>query len=321
MRLRNIYILCKQNVASIKNLSGTSYQNSRENGITVSSWNTALKGIENVRKIAYLSETCDHLIGAVPQVFITLDTYRVTNDSWSAMSKYKNELVTRMNDVISLYESMGYGDDNSQRDNNAELDIYIPPLHSFSEYKDIVNEIDYIINKCPLFTTVKDEHFVFGGTDIGSTWLALVITGATAVVPILLTNVVAFMDKLIIYKSHKLTLEQQKHDLEVSEENCESKKTILKYLEDQYKKQIDILYQEVQEIAKEPDPTPESKDQMERCFDKGMQLMDMGVKIYTAIDAPQEAKDLFAPIEQKYLSIDDVKKLVDKSSSAQGTDE
>ncbi len=172
----------------------------------------------------------------------------------------------------------------------------------------------------------KDEKIQFKNIDVGSTWLSFVIdcvnvsaevvsTGAAVIAgSVLLNNLLAFVDKCIVTRSHYITLQKQKADLEVEKGNAEEKKIILKYLESAYKKEIDCA---IAELEKATNYTVKNEDgdepqRIKQCMEKMGELVEKGLRIYSAIDAPKETKVLFEPLEMKYLTMGKEVKVIEE---------
>lgn len=310
MKLRNIYIICRDNYDAIKDLKAKDNIINGRACTEVSGWNNALNALMNTKNVKSLEEESNDVINAVPELFQTKDTFNVMHDEWNKIGSAKNILLRTMADTIDLYEKLGM-----DTENRNGIDIKMPSFNDFTEFVDYLNDLQFVFTKCP-FLQSSDEKFQFENVDVGSTWLTfLVIGGATLTGgSILLNNTAAFIDKCIILRSHYLTVKKQKQDFENEKNSKEEKETILKYINSLYKKEVDRAIQELEEFT---DYKVENKDgdergRIEQCFEKMRNLFDKGLQIYSTIDASDETKRLFDPLEMKYLEIGDKQKLLEK---------
>ena len=148
---------------------------------------------------------------------------------------------------------------------------------------------------------------------VASLWLTFFIAGTTVIGgSILLNNIAAFVDKCIILRSHFLTTQKEKQELEAGQKVIEHKEAILNYIDSQYRKEVDLAIKAMEEKT---GYNVENKDddenaRVELCFSKMGELIDKGLQIYSTIDSPKEAQALFEPLEMKYLSVEDTLKLL-----------
>lgn len=310
MKLRNIYIICRDNYDAIKGLKAKDNMINSRVCKEVSGWNNALNALMNIKNVKSLEEESNDVINAVPELFQTKDTFNVMQDEWNKIVSAKNTLLRTMDDTIDLYEKMGM-----DTENRNGIDIKMPSFNDFTEFVDYLNDLQFVFTKCP-FLQSSDEKFQFENVDVGSTWLTFLVIGGAALTggSILLNNIAAFIDKCIILRSHYLTVKKQKQDFENEKNSKEEKETVLKYINSLYKKEVDRAIQELEEVT---DYKVENKDgdergRIEQCFEKMRNLFDKGLQIYSTIDASDETKRLFDPLEMKYLEISDQQKLLEK---------
>lgn len=221
-------------------------------------------------------------------------------------------LLRTMEDIINLYEKMGM-----DTENKIGIDIKLPKYNDFEEFVSYINNIQFIFTKCP-FLQAEDEKLQFENVDVGSTWLTfLVIGGILTSGSVLLNNIAAFIDKCIILRSHYLTLKKQEQDLEKEEKDENEKKIILEYINNLYKKEVDAAIRELEEITKYKleNKDGDERGRVEQCFEKMGKLIDKGLQIYSTIDAPDETKQLFQPLEMHYIGIMDKIKLLEKKEN------
>lgn len=314
MKFRNIYITCRDNYKAIENLNANRrITNSRE-VFTVSGWKNALKALMNTKDIEALREESNEVINAIPELFVTHDKFDLKESEWIKVSSAQGTLLRTMNDIMRLYEKMGMNTENK-----IGIDIKLPRYNDFGEFVSYLNSLEFIFTKCP-FLQAKDEKLEFENVDIGSTWLTFLVTGTVLTTgSILLNNIAAFIDKCIILRSHYLATKKQKQDLEKEEKDIKEKEIILEYIDNLYKKEVDAAIQELEEVTKYKleNKDGDERGRTEQCFEKMGKLIDKGLQIYSTIDAPDETKQLFKPLEMQYLGIMDKIKLLEKKENKQ----
>ncbi len=309
MNLRNIYKLCKKNVDALKSVTATHTTSTGRNGYTVSSWIICREAVCDLRQIDALEEQCDNVLSSVPAFVMNKNTFGLATEEWNKINSAKSILISSVENIIRLYESMGCEDDET-----IDVDFLLPECEDFSKFVHYVKELDFILTKCP-FLQSKEEKIQFKNVDVGSTWLSFAIIGGGVLVgSILLNNLAAFVDKCIVVRSHYLTCQKQKADLESEEENKEKKKIILEYIENTYKKVIDCA---IDDLEKTTNYTVKNEDgdepqRIKQCIEKMGELIENGLRIYSAIDAPEEARALFEPLEMKYLTVGKEVKVIEE---------
>ncbi len=309
MKLRNIYFVCRDNYNVIDNFEAKDKIIGGREGKEISGWNDVLNALMNTRKIKSLEKESDSVINAVPELFRTQDKFNVRPEEWRMIYSAKKTLLRTLDDTMDLYEKMGM-----DTENRNGIDIKLPSFNDFTEFVDYLNDLRFVFTKCP-FIQSSDEKLQFDNVDVGSTWLTFFVAGgALAGGSILLNNIASFIDKCIILRSHYLTVKKQKQDFENENKSEEEKKIILGYINSLYGKEVDTAIQELERIT---DYKIENKDgdergRIEQCFEKMRNLLDKGLQIYSAIEAPSETRRLFEPLEMKYLEISNEQKLLEK---------
>ena len=312
MKLRNIYVLCKDNVDAIKGLSASTLESNGRQGKRVIEWGKCRSAIECLIKVPALKNECDHLLDTVPSFFITKDTFDISNSEWDKINFKRNMLLRTMEDIIDLCEKMGI-----ETEKRIGLDIKLPQYSDFSEFVSYLNDIEFVFSKCP-FLQSDEEKIKFENVDVGSTWLTFAIIGGAVIGgSIVLNNLAAFIDKCIVIRSHYLTTEKQKHDLEVEIQDANEKAIVLKYIESLYKKEVNNAIKEMEKISNYIVKNTDGDEikRIEQCFDRMGKLIDKGLQIHSSIDSPSEVKVLFEPIEMKYISISEGLKLLEKNET------
>lgn len=306
MNLQSIYLKCRDNITAIENLKASDAKEKNAVGGDVSvkkvvNWNAALTAIKELEDIEYLKPYLQNLVATIPEIYITEDSFLLSIANWNAVSNKRDVLVRAMQDVINLYESMGL--EPGEKSDQIGFNVLIPECHDFNEYASYVKDLATIFDQCP-YLKDDNEKIEFEGTDVGSLWLTFaVIIGAGLAIDTgsrILNNLASFIDKCIIISSHKATLEQQKAQNEVEEKNEHDRQVIENYLVKGYKRLCDETFAELNEEAGITDNN-EEKSRAKMTAEKMNSLIEKGVRIYAAIDAPKEVQALFEPLEMKLI--------------------
>lgn len=310
MKLRSIYLICEQHYDTVNNFSAAEVSVLSRTMYNISDWLSYMEMLLQLKKINILTERSEKVIESVPEYYRTKDEFRLDDQEWNLVRNANLELKRTMGFVIELYESMGLSTEEK-----VGIDIKIPQCSDISEYVSYISDLEYIFTKCP-FLESKDEKWIFDNVDVGSDWITLLVefSAAGAVASVLLNNLAAFIDKCIIIRSHYLSTQKQKIELENEKENEEYKQSVTKYLDSIYAKAVDNAIKEMEEISgytvKNDDG--DDKGRIQEAFNRMGKLIDKGVQIYSTIDSPEETKLLFEPLEMHYEKIEDKLKFLVK---------
>lgn len=307
MRLGCAYVLCKKHYEVIKELDSGFIYNSditnygeRENQI----WDilNQLSNIEYLKKSAQsFMCLCDNIkinAGLQPDIGI--------------FHKERNSLCQRMEHMIEVCESFGLSQEEL-----IGLDIKLPPTDNLTDFKKNLDDLEFVLTKCP-FCRNETSELRFGGVDIGSVWLVLPIAGVSA--SVLLNNIAAFIDKCLIIKSHKLTIDEQKNEIERLAKSQEQKDAIINGLNELLKVYVENAIRELEDSTGCKISDGDERGKATQSFEKLGKLIDKGLQIYGSIDLPAETKALFEPLEMKYLSIEKEIKALEKKSDKKDDD-
>lgn len=299
MKFRNIYILCKENYDAIEKMNSNSISINGRSGIKVSGWGNASYAVTRLMEADIFKKQANLLIESIPVFYRTRDSFEVTNEEWKKIISAKNELLKIMNTVMLIF-----GETGQMTEERMGLDIKLPKYNDFSEFAEYIRELDFIFTKCP-FVQDKEERITFENVDIGSTWLTFFLVGTGTVVggSILLNNIVAFIDKCIILRSHYLSYQKQKNDLEIEKRNEDEKQTILSYISLTYTKEVDSVIKELETVTGHEVVDADEQHRIRLSMEKMGFLIDKGLQIYSSIDSPAEVKVLFEPLKMKYIEI------------------
>ena len=80
-----------------------------------------------------------------------------------------------------------------------------------------------------------------------------------------------------------------------------------------YQKQVDVAISELEEKTsyKVKNEDGDEPQRIKKCIESMGSLIEQGLRIYSAIDAPKETKALFAPLDMKYISVDESVKVIE----------
>ena len=306
MRLRNIYILCRDNLESIKKIEATDSK-ANSNYIHVVGWGEFLKVYKLLLPINGIKERVHELIESVPEIYRQYSSFHVDELKWSQIQKKRDILINSMLTVVNVYESMGM-----ENDEQNGIDIKLPKCNDFLDFKKYIDELEFILYKCPFFK-VNEEDLKFKTVDVGSIWLSFFVAGATVgMTSVLLNNIAAFMDKCMIMKSHKLNREQQELLIKSMDVQEKEKETLLASINKLFQAQTENVIKELQEEIGINLCNGEEKGIVLQSFEKTIALLDKGMQLYSTIDSSKEIQVLFEPLEMKYLSISESLKLLEK---------
>lgn len=312
MKLRSIYLICKENYDIIANFSAVELRTTEplRKMYRVSNWLSYISRLLKLSEIDILKNRCEKVINAIPEWYINENEFNLSNIDWERVKNFNNDIAKEMKVIIKLYNSMGLSTDEK-----IGIDIKIPPCNELSEYVSYVSELDFIFSKCP-FLQSDNEKWIFDNVDVGSDWITLLVefVGVATGVSVLLKNLAVFLDKCVIIRSHYLDTVKQKAELEKEEKDEEKKKNIIEYIERLYQKEVEKAINELEEVSgyKVENNDGDEKGRIKETFNRMGKLIDKGLQIYSTIDAPKEAQILFEPLEEKYENIEDKLKFLEK---------
>lgn len=317
MKLRDVYILCKQNVQDIEYACLDSVikgDNEDHTIYVVKGLNLTILAVDRLKKVKCLETQISEFLQAIP--YCGVESTKFNKLQFGRFESERKKLLSSIKCVMILCEMMGL-----EEKKIIGLDIKLPVTSDFSDFRKYIDDLEFIFTKCPFFKH-ESESLIFKNVDIGSTWLTLAVigTGAVTTGSILLNNIAAFIDKCLIIRSHHQTIQKQKFDLEKDESFANDKETIIKYLNRTYKKTVDIAIKELEEITNYRIVDGDERGRIEQAFERLEKLIDKGLQIYSTIDSPKETKALFEPLEMKYLEINKQLELLEKKDDEPNND-
>ena len=183
-------------------------------------------------------------------------------------------------------------------ENSVGFDVKLPPNITLAELSECAKDLNHIFTQCPLLHS-DDEEIRLNGVDIGSMWLTFTIIGVGAASFYVLNNLAAMVDKVIAIREHAQVLKQQ----EELAQRAGIKDDMLRTIVDTNMTVIKALKNNaVKELATEKDiSSPEDIERIRMSLDMLKEWMDKGMEVYSAINAPDEVKAAFPPVEMQRL--------------------
>ena len=311
MKFRNVFLISREYYGAISGITQQAITVNGRSGSRVFGWNNAVGAVTKLLEIPLFEREASELIERIPSFYRTSKIFDVSNEEWNKISKAQMTLLKKMENVIEIYQMTG-----QEMEEKCGVDIKLPQYSDFSEFAKYISDLELIFTKCP-FIKNEEEKLEFENVDIGSTWLTFFVVGSVAVVggSILLNNIAAFIDKCIVIRSHYLTIQKQKVDLDKEKRTEEEKKVILKYIEEMYMKNVDFEMQELENLTHVTLKDPEERSRALLTINKMGELIDKGLQVCASLNSPSETKALFEPLEMKYIEISKGLKLLEEKNT------
>lgn len=304
MRLYGMYFICRKYVQDIKQMEVENKQVNGSKVYFISGWDEKCLVLNELAKIMPLRENVRKMYEAIPVVYRDKSQFDITTSVVNNYIGARKDLVTSMETVISLYEALNT---NKTDADISGFDVKLPQFGDIGEFSKCLEDLDFVFKQCP-YLKIQGGEIKYGSVDVGSTWITFLITGAAGVT--LLANLAKLVDKAIKIKSHCTTVKMQKEMLR----GLELKNNIAAEVIDAFDKTNKLITQEcVKELENDMGELKdgEEKDKAGRSLEKLGYWIDKGLQIYSAIDAPDEAKDLFPVQEEVSFLSDDLQKLIE----------
>jgi hypothetical protein len=278
MRLYTTYYLCKNNIDLFENVTGEQIAPNRDE-YRVGKWPSIKQGIDNLYSISCLKEHLDEVYEIVPTVYKYRDYIEFNGANLNKFKDKLNKLITYMQAIIDLYESLGY------KENENSLEVKIPDGIELNKLVKLFDDLDFVLNQCPVIEKDGKTSTVLK-TDVGSMWLVLAGTY------VFLKSVGYVVNVAIKAKADLAAIKQ----LETFSREMVQKAEISQGLNLIMKEKTKIIMQKYvdelkESFGKELDPEEEAK--VEKCLSKLDGILESGVQIYAAIDTPREVQVLF----------------------------
>lgn len=316
MKLRDVYVRCKR---CYENLEWESIEDADREDIYRNI--EIIEGIEclqdslyEIRKLLFkINVDPGDDLDDDPDKFLNIKCkidFRAINNEHECKEKFHDLLIdlrSKLLTIINLCEMLGL-----KNEKTIGIDIKLPPNCNLTDLKQYISDLEFIFTKCPFFQNDKEE-LKFQNMDIGSIWLNFFIAGvALETSSIILNNIAAFIDKCFVIRSHRLSVLQQKKDIEKMEAEMEIKKDLIESANKLYKFEVYKAINELEEKSGRKLKDGEERGIVEQSIEKTENLIDKGLQIYSTIDSPKETKALFEPLEMKYLDIANELKRLEK---------
>lgn len=223
----------------------------------------------------------------------------------SALLGDYQKLYTKVSTITELFESLDY------RQDSEGFDIKLPPDISLSDLSKCTKDLDTIFSTCPLFTN-QENKIKFTAVDVGSMWFTFLVIGTTAVITLRL--IAELVDKALVIRSHYLTSREQEErvrSLQLGNDALENAMAVNKQITK------GLLTKVSTELAEEHNITnPEDLGRLRNSIQLMADWMDKGMEVYASVQAPDETKAVFPPIEKQTLPEGIIGLLTDGTDSA-----
>lgn len=291
MRLQEIYYICRTVQESWNDLS---FDEVKAAG---NATYYKLKNTDAVREILADLDVIESFRETVASIRnrsygFTQSAGEITVDSRarSALLGDYQKLYTKVSTITELFESLDY------RQDSEGFDIKLPPDISLSDLSKCTKDLDTIFSQCPLLTN-QDSDIRFTAVDVGSVWLTFLVVGGAAVVTLRL--IAELVDKALVIRSHYLTTQEQEEKirtLQLGNDALENAMDINKQITKGLLSKVSAELADEHGISE-----PEDVVRLQRSVQLMADWMNKGMEVYASIQAPEETKAVFPPIEKQSL--------------------
>lgn len=300
MRLKNIYNILKEVEPVFMGFKTVKIPNS--DIYTISEWTQIIEAIEKINNIDLFKVHVKELFNITPIFGDKSQELKISSSQHTSLVGWIAKTQNMVKTSIALCESVGYDF------NDTGFEIKLPETSIFDDFSSNIGELNRVIKLCP-FIRSEDSQISLQKTDIGSTWLVFTIIGASVLV---LKSLGAFAQSALKIKSMYQTCELQKEAVR----GARVKNDLAQEITDTYIKIIKATAsKEVEELEIKLEKTlsEEERTGAEISLDILGKLMSKGLEIYAALDASQEAKDVFPNIDDQKLLPEMIKLLTGKA--------
>lgn len=299
MRLKEIYVTIMEHIDIVEKLDvGTTVPASGT--ISIPRWNGVREALIKLRNIDCLRADVDEIFYATPFTMEDKPNIVITRDQFDKMKDQKRNLCLRMRAIMELCESVGmdeieYG-----------FDVKLPPAHDFNAFAQNVSDFNQFLKMCPVLRE-EDTTVSLASTDVGSIWIVFSVVGVA--VPIVLKNFAKVIEAGLRVRSTFLTTKMQ----EEAYRKAHLKNEILETLTEANRMVIKTLTQQCAEEIQEQrgKNNPEETNSLAKSIEKLGDLMAKGLEVYAAIDAPEEIKAVFPPLDSLELPVASIKQITE----------
>ena len=302
MRLQEMYYLIKYTVNNwVKpDLSEVEAVNPKSHIFICHNPRQIRECLEPLRVIPSISDLIDDLYACSIE-FTIKETAYIDEHGRAMLTKFLNSIRNNLSAMIDMCEALGLENDSSG------FDIKLPSDMTLPELSECTRDLNNIFTQCPLLRS-DDEQIKLRGVDVGSMWLTFTIIGAGAATAFYIVNNIATMvDKIVTVREHNAVCKQQEELARQAGLKSEELQTIV----DANKTIIKTMTRKVaEELASENDITaPEDIEAINGSLNMLKEWIDKGMEVYAAIDAPEEVKAAFPPLEMQAIPSSEIKEL------------
>lgn len=290
MRLYSIYYICKKYLPVVESMTVSSRSMTGDQIRYIEGWLEKSAVLNELGKSEPLRSPASKLFETIPVLSRDKDHFDLAPSEANAFLQARRELVLYMKAVVDTYEGMNLKTAGGAQEG---FDVMLPRFSNMDELIKCLSDLNFVMNQCPFLRSAEGE-IRYENMDVGSLWVSFIVVGAGAV--LLLENLSKLVDMAVKVKSHMITLRMQEEALqaakirnEIAQETAEALHKVNSLIYDQYVGELEDSIGKLQD-GEERDKTKESLKKMAYWMEKGM-------KIYAAIDAPPEAKNLF-PVQE-----------------------
>lgn len=311
MRLYSMYFICKSNYEIVDSIIISDRIDSGNKIYYYNGWFSIVKILNKLVNIPAIKEAAVELYESVPVFLRDRNQFDFDSRSLSDFLTAKKNLLSRMKAIIDLYENA----DKDSKEYTTGFDILLPQFNSIKDLSDCMKDLEFIVNQCP-YLRLKDAEIKYRSVDVGSFWITFFIAGSAAAT--ILLNLSKLVDSAVKIKSHIITVKMQEEVLR----SMELKNSVGAETLDAFRKVNKALVDKtVNELEAELEPLNdgEERDKVGKSLERLAEWMSKGMQIYSAIDAPEDVKDLFPQQEERALLNDDVIKLLEMKKKAENS--
>ena len=299
-----MYYACKKYLQAVDDMKVETRTANGNNIKSISGWKNKAAILNELAKIEPLSQAVRKFYETIPVMYRDQDRFDITASDANKYIAARNELLNSMRTIINLYESI-----NTPKSSNdvMGIDIKLPQFNDISEFSKCLQDLDFVIKQCPYLQN-KDAEIKYSSVDVGSTWLTFFIIGAAGAA--IIKNLCSIIDYAVKIKSHFLTVKAQEEALR----SLKLKNDIMTQVTEAFDKANNVVVQNcVEDLERELGTLKdgEERGKVGKSLEKLGFWMDKGLQIYSAIDAPDEIKDLFPEQEEMPKLSDDLVKLIE----------
>lgn len=322
MKVREIYEVCKETIKVLdeyKESLDSLYD--KINSKIVSLSNNQIQVEPDTKVMMRYFDMYEKVYVYVREKLVTIRYFKDTlfnmkkllnKRDFTDISTMRNEfynLVEKVNCAITLLDTI-----SGRSEEDLGLEIKLPDLNNITELKKHVDSLEFVFTKCPFFQS-DDASLKLETAENGSILLIFgVVCTSVSVGSIFLNNIVSFIDKCFVIKSHSLTCTRQRQEIENAKIEQKEKEELLKNIDRLYRISVENAIGALQATTGCPIQDGEEMGRAEQSFEKMVKLLDQGLQIYASIDSPQEVKALFEPLKMYYLSTEKELKKIEKKS-------